>query len=246
MTPESRRVLVVGASSGIGRSLAVSLGHRGDRVALVARRPDHLDAAVAEAGPTAVGLVGDAADGEACAGLVTAAAHALGGLDAVVYAAGVSPLGSVATTSATTWHQVLATNVVGAALVVSAALGPLRGSDRPVCVLLSSHSVDRPWPGLVPYAAGKAGLDALAAGLRAEEPWLRVVRVVVGPTATSFADGWDPVDAGPYFERWAAEGYLEHRVLEPAEVAGRVVAVLDGSDPSEVVQAVGESPDGGA
>ena len=244
MTRASRRVLVVGASSGIGRSLAVSLGRQGDRVALVARRPDHLDAAVAEAGAGAVGLVGDAADGEACAELVGGAARALGGLDAVVYAAGVSPLGSVATTSASAWREVLATNVVGAALVVSAALVHLRTADRPACVLLSSHSVDRPWPGLVPYAAGKAGLDALATGLRAEEPWLRVVRVVVGPTATSFADGWDPGLAGPYFERWAAEGYLAHRVLEPAEVAGRIVAVLDGSDPSDVVQAVGESPGG--
>ncbi|MGO8873083.1 MAG: hypothetical protein ACLQPH_17100 [Acidimicrobiales bacterium] len=66
-----------------------------------------------------------------------------------------------------------------------------------------SHSVGRPWPGLVPYASSKAALDELVLGLRSEEPCLRTVRVVVGPTATPFADGWDPEVAGPLFERWA-------------------------------------------
>lgn len=240
MSRAPRRVLVVGASAGIGRSLAVSLGRRGDHVALTARRAGLLADAVAEAGPTATGVVGDATDGDACRILVAGAAAALGGLDAVVYAAGASPLGPVATTSAAAWQQVLATNVVGAALTVSAAAHHLREGRDPVCVLLSSHSVDRPWPGLVPYAVSKAGLDALAVGLRAEEPWLRVVRVVVGPTATSFADRWEPDTAGAYFERWAADGYLDHQVLEPGDVASRILAVLDGSDRSDEVDAVGE------
>ena len=240
MTPPVRRVLVVGGSSGIGRSLAVALGRRGHPVAVAARRADALAATVAEAGPTVTGLVGDASDPDRCRTLVEEAAAALGGLDAVAYTAGASPLGAVTDTSPSVWRDVLATNLVGAAVTVSAALGHLRTADDPVCVLFTSHSVGRPWPGLVPYAASKAGLDQLVSGLRAEEPWLRVVRVVVGPTATSFADGWDPDLAGPYFERWADHGYLDHRVLEPDDVAARVVAVLDGSDPSDEVDAVGE------
>lgn len=240
MTPPHRRVLVVGGSSGIGRSLAVALGQRGHPVVVAARRPDAVADVVAAAGPTATGLVGDASDAGRCGTLVEEATTVLGGLDAVVYAAGASPLGSVSSTSALAWRDVLATNVVGPALVVSAALDPLRAGVDPLCILLSSHSVGRPWPGLVPYAAAKAALDQLASGLRAEEPWLRVVRVVVGPTATSFADGWDPQRAGRYFERWAREGYLDHRVLEPDDVAEQVLAVLDGSDPSDEVDAVGE------
>ncbi len=246
MTPPLRRVLVVGGSSGIGRSLTVALGRRGHPVVVAARRADVLAGVVAAAGPTATGLVGDASDPGRCRTMVDEAADALGGLDAVVYAAGASPLGAVAATSASTWRDVLATNVVGPALVVSAALDHLRAGADPLCALLTSHSVGRPWPGLVPYAASKAALEQLAHGLRAEEPWLRVVRVVVGPTATSFADGWDPDTAGPYFDRWATEGYLDHRVLEPEDVADRVLAVLDGSDPSDEVDAVGEpQPRGG-
>ena len=239
MNPPRRRVLVVGGSSGIGRSLAVALGGRGHPVVVAARRADAVADVVVAAGPTATGLVGDVSDAGRCRTLVEEAAAALGGLDAVVHAAGASPLGAVAATSATAWGEILGTNVVGPALVVSAALDHLRVGMDPLCVLLSSHSVGRPWPGLVPYAAAKAALDQLAFGLRAEEPWLRVVRVVVGPTATSFADGWDPELAGRYFERWAAEGYLDHRVLEPEDVAARVLAVLDGSDPSDEVDAVG-------
>lgn len=245
MSPPRRRVLVVGGSSGIGRSLAVALGRRGHPVAVAARRAGALADVVGAAGPTATGLVGDVTDARRCRTLVEEAATALGGLDAVVHAAGASPLGTVATTSASTWGEILGTNVVGPALVVSAALDHLRAGTAPTIALLTSHSVGRPWPGLVPYAAAKAALDQLALGLRAEEPWLRVVRVVVGPTATSFADGWDPDDAGRYFERWAEEGYLDHQVLEPDDVAARVLAVLDGSDPSDQVEAVGPSPSKG-
>ena len=88
MTPPLRRVLVVGGSSGIGRSLAVALGRRGHPVVVVARRADTLADAVAAAGPTAAGLVGDVTDAGRCRTLVEEAATALGGLDAVVHAAG--------------------------------------------------------------------------------------------------------------------------------------------------------------
>ena len=115
----------------------------------------------------------------------------------------------------------------------------LRRGRTPSAVLLSSHSVGRPWPGLVPYAASKAALDELALGLRAEEPWLRVIRVAVGPTVTPFADGWDPSVAGPLFEQWAAEGYLRHEVQEPADVAAQITATLDDPDAPDDVTIIG-------
>ena len=239
MSPHTRRVLVVGGSSGIGRSVAVALGRRGDRVVVAARRAALVEAVAAEAGPTATGLVVDATDADRVHDLVAGAVRALGGLDTVVYAAGSSPLAPLADTGATAWHDVLATNVVGAGLVVAAATDHLRAGADPTAVLLTSHSVGRPWPGLVPYAASKAALDELVLGLRAEEPWLRVVRVVVGPTSTPFADRWDPADAESYFVRWADEGYLAHQVLGPDEVATRLLAALDDPASPDDVRAVG-------
>jgi len=63
--------------------------------------------------------------------------------------------------------------------------------------------------------------------------------VVVGPTSTPFADGWDPADAESYFVRWADEGYLAHQVLGPDEVAARLLAALDDPASPDDVRAVG-------
>ena len=235
----SRRVLVVGGSSGIGRAVAVALGRRGDPVVVAARRADLVADVVAEAGPSCQGLVADAADPSEARDLVARAVAVLGGLDAVVYAAGRSALGPLSAGDDGDWHRTLATNVVGPAVVLAAARPHLAAGTDPTAVLLSSHSVGRPWPGLVPYAASKAALDQLALGLRVEEPWLRVVRVVVGPTATPFADGWDPEQAGDRFEAWAADGYLVHQVQEPGAVAGQVLTALDDPDGGDEVWAVG-------
>ncbi len=71
------RVLVVGGSSGIGRSVAVSLGRRGYSIAVVARRGDALADTVTAAGSTAIGLVGDATDGDQCRTMVEDAVGAL-------------------------------------------------------------------------------------------------------------------------------------------------------------------------
>jgi hypothetical protein len=67
--------------------------------------------------------------------------------------------------------------------------------------------------------------------------------LVVGPTATRFADGWDPELAGTRFEAWAAEGYLVHGVQTPEAVGARVVAALVDPDGGDEVWAVGpEAP----
>ena len=115
---EGRRVLVVGASAGIGRAIAGQFVARGAQVAFCARRPDILRAAVAEAGGGAV-VAGDVRVAEDCDRVVTDAVAALGGLDAVCYSAAVSPLRLLADTTADDWRAVLETNVVGAALVTA-------------------------------------------------------------------------------------------------------------------------------
>jgi NAD(P)-dependent dehydrogenase (short-subunit alcohol dehydrogenase family) len=155
-----------------------------------------------------------------------------GGLDTVIYTAGTAPLAPVEDTTATQWHHMLATNLVGAAVIIAGSLPHLRrhSGRRSTVMLASSHSVGDPWPGLVPYAASKAGLETLCRGLRTEEPDLRVVRVAVGPTITAFADGWDATRAGAYLTRWAESGYLHHDVLTAEASAAIIMANLD--DPS--------------
>ena len=215
------RLLVVGASSGIGRALALLAAREGVDVVAAARRGDRLD-------ELPVGtVVCDARSAADCETVVAFAVSALGGLDAVVYAAGVSPLVAVADADAAVWHEVLETNVVGAALVVRAALPHLRAASGHA-VFLSSDSVPRPYPGLVAYAASKAALNTLVTGWRVECPEVTFTRVAVGPTVTGFADGWSAERAAGYFARWEAEAYLgaAQPIMTPDEVAAEVLHIV--------------------
>jgi NAD(P)-dependent dehydrogenase (short-subunit alcohol dehydrogenase family) len=234
---DGRRILVVGASSGIGRALAVQATHWGATVALAARRLDLLEAAVAESSPdSARAFRCDVADESEAARTVDEATAWMGGLDVVVYAAGNAPLGRLSELESSDWHRLLATNLIGAAVVISRALPTLRSAENGTVALLSSHTVGSPWPSLSAYAASKAALEELARGLRVEEPKVRVLRVRVGDTATSFADGWDPTRFNSALEGWVEQGLLRYRIMSADEVAERVLrAVADVDGPAEIL-----------
>lgn len=231
---EGRRVLVIGASSGIGRALAIHATHFGATVALVARRLDLLDAAVVQCRPfSARAFRCDVADANDAIRTVGEAAAWMGGLDVVVYAAGTASLGRVSELTSSDWKQLMATNVVGAALVVGRALPALRRAENGTIAFLSSHTVGNPWPSLVAYAASKAALEELARGLRAEEPTVRVLSIKVGDTSTPFADNWDPVRFDEALTGWFEEGLMRYRIMvadEVAELVLRAVADRDGPD----------------
>ena len=235
---KGRRVLVVGASSGIGRALAIAAGAAGARVALAARRQDLVEEAAAEirsAGGEARAWHCDVTEEADCGRLVAEAAAWMGGIDALLYLSGSSPLVRVTDTPAALWHEMLATNLVGAALIVRNALEHLRGADDPV-VVVTTHSMGMPWPWLGVYGTTKAALAELARALRSEEPGLRVLCVAVGNTASSFADNWDPEVAGQAFEQWTADGLLRYEVLQCQEMADAIlVAVLDPATPDELL-----------
>jgi NAD(P)-dependent dehydrogenase (short-subunit alcohol dehydrogenase family) len=247
MTPsaslDGRRVLIVGASSGIGRALAIVVGAAGARVALAARRLDLVEAAAEEirdAGGEARAWPCDVAEEADGARLVAEAAAWMGGIDVLLYMAGSSPLVRVADAPASLWHEMLATNLVGAAVVVRSALEHLRVADAPV-VVVTTHSMGSPWPWLGVYGTTKAALAELARALRTEEPYLRVLCVAVGNTASSFADNWDPEVAGVAFEQWVGDGLLRYDVLQCNEMADSIVtAVLDPTTPDDLLIAGAE------
>lgn len=218
----SGRLLVVGASSGIGRAVAVRAAGSGWRVAATARRADLLDALAAEH-PGITAIPGDVRDPESCRSMVDAALAALGGLDALVYCAGVVPLKPLAEAGPGVWRDVMETNVVGASLVTAAVVEHVRHA-----VYLSSDSVGRPLPGLVPYAASKAALEETVRGWQAEHPGVRFTTLVVGPTLTGMASEWDPADLAAALDRWAREGYAQGRPdpQPPEAVADQVLAAL--------------------
>ena len=169
----ARRVLVVGASSGVGRAVTLALGATGARVMAAARREDRLATLCSEGGGNVTVVGGDVRREESCQQMVAATIAALGGIDAIVYAAGVSNLAGVCDTSYDEWQRIFETNVVGAGRIFANACGEL-STNRGQMLLLSSVSVQRPKPGLVPYAASKAALHKMVEGLRTEHPGDRV------------------------------------------------------------------------
>lgn len=204
---DGKRILVVGASSGVGAAVARQADRQGARVAISARRAEVLSAMALSSG-TMVALPGDVRDEVEARSIVQDAAEALGGLDAVVYAVGVSPLQPLAQATSAQWHDVLGTNLVGAAIVSAAAAPHLLESDGRL-ILLSSKSVRRPFPDLTLYATSKFALDGLIRCLPGEFPGLRVTRVVVGNTeGTDFTASWDPAALGEALGRWEAAGVL--------------------------------------
>ena len=232
-----RRVLVVGASSGIGRAVAAAAATAGARVAVAARRYDLLRELEREAHGVTVALHCDVRAPVACELVVKAAVQRLGGLDAVVFATGINRLARLEDTTLDLWRELFDTNVVGAALVTRAALDSLRQS-RGRIAYLSSHSVAAPWPALGAYAASKAALDTMIAAWRTEEPSVCFTRVVVGPTITGMADGWEPDLATEMLDRWRDEGYLTHEPARAEWVAQQVVSWASATDPPQDVNMI--------
>jgi NAD(P)-dependent dehydrogenase (short-subunit alcohol dehydrogenase family) len=212
-----RRILVVGASAGIGRAFGVRAARAGARVALAARRADRL-AEAAEDGGGAATIVTDLRSPDACARLAEEAAAALGEIDLVFVSAGASALAPLDDADADAWAVALDTNVVGVNLVVR-SLRPVLAPAGIVAVC-SSESVGRPRPGLVPYAASKAALEESMRGWRTEHPELRFSCVTVGATVpTEFGTSWDPELLGRMMELWAARGVADASLMDTEDVA---------------------------
>jgi len=238
---EGYRILVVGASSGIGRSVGIQAAQAGASVAFAARRADRLEEAVTAAGGRSFAFPLDVRDDEQCAQAVTEAATRFGGLDAVVYATGMSPLFRLADADGDVWRELVETNVIGAAMISRAALPHLEASSGRI-LFLGSSSVGRPYPGLVAYATSKAALHEFARGLRNEYPWLRVTTFVVGPTVSEFANEWDPELAVAMFGRWSAEGYPAGLAMATGDMADQIVRVLASGARVEEVHVMPDPP----
>lgn len=176
MAESAGHILVVGASSGIGRAVAERFAAQGAVTAL-ARRADRL-AELAEAGIATVAT--DVTDLTAIAGTLQAAVAERGLLTGLVYCAGVQVIKPMRSLSVEEVQRLYTTNLVAPTLF-AAAFGNARISTRDaVFCAVSSVAAQRPEPAIVPYAASKAGLDALIRGLARELAPRRAVGVAPG------------------------------------------------------------------
>jgi NAD(P)-dependent dehydrogenase (short-subunit alcohol dehydrogenase family) len=235
------RLLVVGASSGIGHAVAVSAAEQGAEVAVAARRMDLLTALADTVGGTAFEL--DVEDAAAITKVVGAATEALGGLDVVVFTSTAVPFAHIEDTDVATWLHAFSVNAIGANNVLRAALPHL--SENGVVLIASSHDVGRPRAGVAAYSASKAALDEMLHSWRSEHPELSIVRVGIGPTAdTEILRGADRDLLSLLFRSWVEHGQLPAQMSALNDVANTLVslAATACANPSVVPEIVQLSP----
>jgi NADP-dependent 3-hydroxy acid dehydrogenase YdfG len=163
-----RRILVTGASSGIGAATARAIVACRGSVAMLARRTERLDELSAELGERAVGVPGDVTDLDTLEDVIKEAVGALGGLDGIVAVAGKSMFGSVATGTPRRWRELIDLNLVGPLATVRYAIGHFPDAGRRDVVFVGSTSAVTPLAGVAIYSATKRGLRAAAETLRLE------------------------------------------------------------------------------
>ncbi len=214
----------------MGRAVAEVAARSGAKVALAARRRDRLDAAVValvQEGRSAVAFPCDVTDEAQCRSAVAQAVDRLGGLDALVYASGLSPLCLLAEASQADWRAVLDVNLIGASLVTAAALEALRAS-RGRAVYVGSYSERQTLPGIGLYSVSKKALSALIEAWRMEHPEVDFTKVVLGnTTGTEFADGWGRERTLAITKLWVERGLFPAPKMMPlANAAEAICAVL--------------------
>ena len=217
------KVLVVGASSGIGRAFASAALRGAAQVCVAARREAALLELCSAHGGGQV-IVGDVAKDGDCRMIVDAAAAAMGGLDLVLFAVGVTSLAPIEASSASDWSRDYAVNVIGATQITIAALRHL--SPDGVIAYLSSEITGEPRWGLSSYMASKCALDATIRAWRLEHPQRRFTRVVMGATiGTDFANDFDGPTLEMAMQRWGASG-IDSALMDVDKVGIQLVRTL--------------------
>jgi NAD(P)-dependent dehydrogenase (short-subunit alcohol dehydrogenase family) len=228
------RVVLVGASTGLGRCLGTGLARRGARMALLARTEHRLEEAADEAGDGAFAVTCDVTDDAACRRAVEEAVDRLGGVDAVLYCAGIGALRRIEDLDGDTWARVFATTVTGASTVTAAALPHLKASGGMAAYLSSvSASLTSPWPGLASYTVSKAALDKLVEAWRAEHPEVGFTRLIVGEctggegaAGSQFTASWDPELTEELFTTWLERGLLTDKFMDVEHFVDAVHGLL--------------------
>ena len=195
--PVRQRILITGASSGLGEGMARRFAAMGRDLALAARRVDRLEALREELLDAHPGIrvevaAMDVDDPESVASVVRDLVERLGGLDRFVVNAGIGKGASIGSGTAWANRAVLHTNVLGAHAQCEAAMEVFRAQGAGHLVLISSVASVRGMPGTrTAYGASKAAVNALAEGIRSDV-WgtgITVTTILPGYIATDINVG---------------------------------------------------------
>ncbi len=184
--------IITGASSGIGRALALRLGALGYRLGLIARRRAELEA-VAGSIADAVSAVADVGDRDALRAAVALIEHRLGPIDVMVANAGYGKPTYLDPLNVGDVEETMRVNLMGVIYAIEAVLPGMLARGRGHLLAISSLAAFKGLPGESAYCASKAAVNAYMEGLRIA---LRTKGVVVTTVCPGFVQtAMTPMDA---------------------------------------------------
>ncbi|MQY23677.1 SDR family NAD(P)-dependent oxidoreductase [Nocardia macrotermitis] len=231
-----RRVLVTGAGSGIGRATVHRILSEGGTVVgadVNAAGLAETAAQAAEHGDRFSTVHIDISDEASVQAGVETAVRTLGGLDALINAAGILRSAHTHEVSLADWNRIITTNLTGTFLMIRESLGALLETGRGVIVNFASTSTYFAHPYMAAYAASKGGIMSMTHALSAEyaKQGLRVVAVAPGSISSDMTDGRGPglPEDADYHLFTKLMPLLGKGFASPDTVAG-VVAMLASDD----------------
>jgi short-subunit dehydrogenase len=220
---QGSRAIVTGASSGIGRAIALELARQGGKVVCTARREDRLQALAKEIealGGNVACVAGDVTDPVVRGRCFEAAQSHFGGVDILVNNAGVGAIGHFETADPQRVRRLMEVNFFALVEMTRAALPLLKRAPRPIIVNISSILGRRGVPCNSEYAASKFAVHGFSESIRAEffAAGIDVLVVCPGTTDTEFVDRVLESKGGP---KWP-----EHRAVTAESVARATVRAI--------------------
>lgn len=220
---ENKRVLITGASSGIGLALAVCFAAQGCRLVLNARRESLLKSIcdrLRNSGAECVAVFGDVTEKETRDRMLQAAETSFGGLDILVNNAGVGAMGRFDESSVDRLRKVFEVNFFAVADLIRESLPLLKLGDDPLIVNLSSVLGHRAVPLKSEYCASKFAIHGFSDAIRAELSGDGVDLLLVSPSTTD-SEFFDAAIEDDTARNWKKGG-----AMAPEVVAAKTIRAI--------------------
>jgi short-subunit dehydrogenase len=214
------RVLVTGASSGIGQALADLAARRGARVLLVARSAQIIQgiaSRLASENCQAIACPGDVTSDQDRLRIIHTAQQQLGGLDILVNNAGILATGHFADATSNRLRQIMETNFFAAAELTRLAIPLLRQGNQPTIVNIASITGRRAVPARAEYSASKFALVGLSESIRAELAKDGIHVLVVNPCFVNTQLETNTIESK------ARREWQDHKLIDPRVIAERTL-----------------------
>jgi 3-oxoacyl-[acyl-carrier protein] reductase len=224
-------VLITGASAGIGKASALALAQEGANIVLTARRfkrLKELEAAIQQAGGSAVSVIGDAANDAVAQQCVDAALKTFGRLDILINNVGVGNYKNLVDTSPAEYDELMDTNVRSTFLFTRYAVPAMIKQGSGIILMISSMAGIYGFAGEAVYCATKFAQVGFAQALDKElrPHGIKVGAICPGGVKTEFAIG-----KGRTEQKVAESG-----MLEPEDVASAILLACTQSPGSRIIE----------